>query len=97
MRRSRFSEGQIIGMLKEAEAGMKVADLPHNLPSAVNVAVPFLVFLVEAGWYSVVALALSAESSRAVYVRSKAHVDRVAGGVIGLLGLKLVTAARPAP
>lgn len=69
--------------------------LPHNLPSSVDIALPFLVFLVEAGWYSIVALALSAESSRAKYLRSKVHVDRVAGGVLGLLGLKLVAAARP--
>lgn len=71
--------------------------LPHNLPHIAALALPFLVFLVEAGWYSIVALALSAESSRAAYLRSKMHVDRVAGGVMGLLGLKLVAAARPAP
>jgi threonine/homoserine/homoserine lactone efflux protein len=71
--------------------------LPHNLPLAATVAFPFLVFLVEAGWYSVVALALSAESSRAVYLRSKAHIDRFAGGVLGFIGLRLVSAARSAP
>jgi threonine/homoserine/homoserine lactone efflux protein len=71
--------------------------LPNNLPLAATVAFPFLVFLVEAGWYSVVALALSAESSRAVYLRSKVHIDRFAGGVLGFIGLKLVSAARSAP
>jgi len=71
--------------------------LPHNLPLAATVAFPFLVFLVEAGWYSVVALALSAESSRAVYLRSKVHIDHFAGGVLGFIGLKLVSAARSAP
>lgn len=71
--------------------------LPHNLPPAATVALPVLVFLVEAGWYSIVALVLSAESSRAAYLRSKMHVDRIAGGVMGLLGLKLVAAARPSP
>ena len=71
--------------------------LPHNLPSAAMIALPLLVFLVEAGWYSIVAFALSSEPSRAVYLRSKVHVDRVAGGVMGLLGLKLIAAARPGP
>jgi len=71
--------------------------LPHNLPSFATLALPFLVFLVETGWYSIVAFSLSSESSRATYLRSKMHVDRVAGGVMGLLGLKLVTAVRPAP
>ena len=60
-------------------------------------ALPFLVFLVEAGWYSVVAFTLSAEPSRAAYLVSKVHVDRIAGGVMGLLGLKLIAGARPVP
>jgi threonine/homoserine/homoserine lactone efflux protein len=68
--------------------------LPHNLPPSATLALPFLVFLVEAGWYSIVALALSAESSRAAYLRSKMHVDRVSSGVMGLLGLTLVAATR---
>lgn len=71
--------------------------LPHNLPPSATLTLPFLVFLVEAGWYSMVALALSSESSRAAYLQSKIHVDRVAGGVMGLLGLKLIAAARPVP
>lgn len=71
--------------------------LPRDLPPPVAVALPLLVFLVEAGWYSIVAFALSAESSRAAYLRSKVHVDRLAGGVMGILGLKLIAAARPAP
>ncbi len=70
--------------------------LPRNLPNGATVMLPLLVFLVEAGWYSIVALALSAESSRNAYLRSKTHVDRIAGGVMGLLGLKLIAAARPA-
>ncbi|TAM43479.1 MAG: LysE family translocator [Gammaproteobacteria bacterium] len=71
--------------------------LPHNLPPSATLALPFLVFLVETGWYSIVALALSSESSRAAYLQSKLHVDRVAGGVMGLLGFKLVAASRPVP
>lgn len=71
--------------------------LPHNLPPGATLALPFLVFLVEAGWYSIVALALSSESARGAYLRAKMHVDRVAGGIMGLLGLKLVAAARTGP
>jgi len=71
--------------------------LPHKLPPSAALVIVFLVFIVEAGWYSIVALALSSESSRAAYLRSKMLVDRGASGVMGLLGLKLVAAARPAP
>ncbi len=71
--------------------------LPHDLPRTSTLALPFLVFIVEAGWYSVVAFALSTESSRAAYLSSKMHVDRIAGCVVGLLGLKLVVASQPTP
>ncbi|MBD2100178.1 LysE family transporter [Leptolyngbya sp. FACHB-261] len=64
--------------------------LPQNLPVAVAVTLPALVFIIETAWYAVVALALSSESSRAAYLRAKVVVDRVAGGVLGLLGLKLI-------
>jgi threonine/homoserine/homoserine lactone efflux protein len=71
--------------------------LPRNLSLSTTLALPFLVFSIEAGWYSIVALALSSASSRANYLRSKMHIDRIAGGVMGLLGLKLLTAARSSP
>lgn len=71
--------------------------LPHDMPGSVALALPPLVFLIEAGWYAIVALALSSASPRAAYLRSKALIDRVAAGVMGLLGVKLFVAARPAP
>lgn len=71
--------------------------LPPDMPAAAVVALPVLVFLVETGWYTLVALVLSAESSRAAYLRAKTGVDRAASSVIGMLGLKLVIDARPTP
>ncbi len=70
--------------------------LPMNLPLLAALVLPFLVFLVEAGWYTIVALALSSESLRAVYFRAKKYIDRLAGGVMGLLGLKLIVSVRSA-
>jgi len=69
--------------------------LPQHLPLSVTLVLPLLVFLVETGWYSVVAIALSTESSRASYLRSKIHIDRAAGGIMGLLGVKLIAAVQP--
>jgi threonine/homoserine/homoserine lactone efflux protein len=64
------------------------------LPAAPSVGFDFalvtIVFAIESGWYSIVALALSSERPRRAYLRYKASVDRVAGGVMMLLGLKLV-------
>lgn len=67
--------------------------LPPALPLSVAVTLPALVFLIEAGWYAVVALALSSVRLRRVYLRSKTTIDRVAGSVLGLLGIKLLISA----
>jgi threonine/homoserine/homoserine lactone efflux protein len=69
--------------------------LPQGLPLWVAaLLLPALVFVVEAGWYAIVALALSSASPRAAYLRAKTAVDRTAGSVLGVLGLKLVASAR---
>ena len=69
--------------------------LPQDLPALLAVVLlPALVFVVEAGWYAIVALALSSTSPRAAYLRAKTAVDRTAGTVLGMLGLKLVVSAR---
>jgi threonine/homoserine/homoserine lactone efflux protein len=69
--------------------------LPRDLPLWVAaVLLPALVFIVEAGWYAIVALALSSASPRAAYLRAKTVVDRTAGAVLGVLGLKLVASPR---
>jgi threonine/homoserine/homoserine lactone efflux protein len=69
--------------------------LPQDLPLLVAaVLLPALVFVVETGWYAIVALALSSASPRAAYLRAKTMVDRTAGTVLGILGLKLVASAR---
>ena len=76
--------------------GIFAALLPHDLPQTAIFVLPLLVFFVEAGWYSVVALTLSTRSSRAAYLKTRKYVDRFAGGVMGIVGLKLVAAAGPA-
>jgi threonine/homoserine/homoserine lactone efflux protein len=53
-----------------------------------------MIFAVETGWYAVVAIAFSGSAPRRSYLRLKLWIDRVAGGVIGLLGLKLVWETR---
>lgn len=64
--------------------------LPSNSSLAFGCMVAGLVFTVEAGWYSVVAVILSSTRPRTVYLRFKVWVDRIAGGVMVGLGLKLV-------
>lgn len=57
------------------------------------VAVVALVFLIEAGWYSIVATTLSSAAPRNTYLRIKKWIDRSAGIILGALGFKLVASA----
>lgn len=75
-------------------ASIFVSLLPREVPSSAMLVLPLLIFVIEAGWYSIVALALSASSPRAAYLRSKAWIDRAAGGVMALLGINLIVGAR---
>jgi threonine/homoserine/homoserine lactone efflux protein len=68
--------------------------LPHNIPPSVQVVLPIMVFAIETIWYSVVALALSSPSPRTRYLASKAWIDRTAGAIMSLLGLKLIFEAQ---
>jgi threonine/homoserine/homoserine lactone efflux protein len=75
-------------------ASIFVALLPQEVPLAAMLVLPPAIFVIEAGWYSIVALALSAPSPRAAYLRWKVWVDRAAGSAMGLLGIKLIATAR---
>ena len=71
-------------------ASVFTALLPQDIPSYFYVVLPILCFFIDASWYSLVAVVLSAEGPRKVYLKSKAIFDRIAGGVMTLLGLKLI-------
>ena len=66
--------------------------LPSVISPLLTVLLPLCVLAIEAGWYSVVALVLSSAGPRALYLRAKFWIDRTAGGLIGLLGVKLIAA-----
>ncbi|MDY7577648.1 LysE family transporter [Herbaspirillum sp. RTI4] len=64
--------------------------LPHEVPLILILTLLPLIFLLEAGWYTTVALILSSVVPRRAYLKCKKWIDRFAGGVLGLLGLKLI-------
>ncbi|HEY8102001.1 MAG TPA: LysE family transporter [Burkholderiaceae bacterium] len=68
--------------------------LPHEISSSLMLSIPIVVLLIESSWYVIVAMVLSAASPRDVYLRYKAWVDRTAGGVMMLLGLKLISSTK---
>jgi threonine/homoserine/homoserine lactone efflux protein len=75
-------------------ASVFAALLPASISLPFAVAVVLAVFIVETGWYAIVAWALSSAGPRRAYLRCKTTVDRVAGAVMVGLGLRLITAAR---
>jgi threonine/homoserine/homoserine lactone efflux protein len=67
--------------------------LPAEPSAALMLALPFLLFVVEGGWYGAVALAFSTARPRAAYLRAKAWIDRAAGALMAALGLRLIFGA----
>jgi threonine/homoserine/homoserine lactone efflux protein len=74
-------------------ASVFAAFMPATQSVAFDLVLVSLVFTIEASWYAVVALALSSERPRLAYLRYKIWVDRIAGGVMVALGLKLASSA----
>ena len=74
-------------------ASVFAAFLPPHFSLAFAGALLVIVFLVEAGWYALVALLLSSSRPQQVYLSYKAWIDRIAGVVMFGLGMKLVTSA----
>jgi threonine/homoserine/homoserine lactone efflux protein len=75
-------------------ASVFAAFLPAVHDMAFNVLVVLAAFAVEAAWYGAVAWGLSASGPRALYLGAKTVLDRLAGGVMVLLGLRLLATAR---
>ncbi|MEE1122576.1 MAG: LysE family translocator [Acinetobacter pseudolwoffii] len=71
-------------------ASIFTALLPKEIPNYFYFALPILCFFIDAGWCSLVAVALSAEKPRRVYLKFKVLFDRAAGAVMTVLGLKLI-------
>jgi threonine/homoserine/homoserine lactone efflux protein len=71
-------------------ASVFAALLPAPAPPWLMVALPPTVFVLEAGWYAIVALSFSAARPRALYGRAKRVIDRVAGAVMAALGVRLI-------
>ncbi len=71
-------------------ASVFAALMPPDPPLWFVLVLPPLLFVIEAGWYTAVALAFSAGGPRAAYLRAKTWIDRLAGAVMAGLGLRLL-------
>jgi threonine/homoserine/homoserine lactone efflux protein len=64
--------------------------LPATPPTWLLLILPPSIFVTEAGWYAVVALLFSSQRPRALYLGAKSWIDRIAGAVMGTLGVRLI-------
>jgi threonine/homoserine/homoserine lactone efflux protein len=71
-------------------AGIFAALMPAAPPLWVSALLLGLILLQETLWYVLVALVFSTGRARAVHARFKHWIDRVAGVVIGALGVRLI-------
>lgn len=71
-------------------ASIFTALLPTQIPTAFYYIVPLMSFLIDVSWYSLVALVLSADRPRRVYLRLKRRIDIATATVLGALGLRLI-------
>ena len=66
-----------------------VSLLPAQPPTWMDATVLAIVAFNEFAWFALLALLFSGETARAFYRRTKLWLDRIMGGALGLLGLKL--------
>ena len=69
------------------------AVLPKQPSLSVVAVLALTVFVIEFGWYILVAIAFSTGKARQVYTRGKIWIDRLAAGAIAALGVKILAEA----
>jgi threonine/homoserine/homoserine lactone efflux protein len=70
--------------------GIYAALLPAHVPLWMYLAIPPIDFMMEGGWYAFVAVAMSSSRPRAAYLSAQGWIDRAAGTLLGVLGLRLI-------
>ena len=71
-------------------SGIYAALLPAHVPLWMYLAIPPIDFVMEGGWYAFVAVTMSSQRPRAVYLSARKWIDRAAGALLGALGLRLI-------
>ena len=69
--------------------GIFMAFLPTQIPDYAIPLLSLMAFIIDASWYVIVSIALTTEKAQRVYMRFKKHINRLASGLMGILGLKL--------
>lgn len=66
------------------------AVLSKNIQPVMYIILPIMAFVIDVIWYAVVACLLSTDGPRQAYIKYRKFIDKLSGGVMALLGLRLL-------
>lgn len=64
--------------------------LPSTIPPLAPLLLALVAFFIDVLWYSTVVMVFSTKKAQKVYLNFKKTIDRIAGSVLGGLGVKLI-------
>lgn len=71
-------------------AGIFAAFVPSSPPPNTAVYVAIIAFIIDFSWYAMVAITLSSERSKNIYIHAKSNFDRVAAIFLAAIGVRLM-------
>ncbi|WP_313111404.1 LysE family transporter [Pseudescherichia sp.] len=66
------------------------AALSKNIQPAMYIVLPSMAFVIDVLWYAVVACLLSTDGTRLAYIKYRKFIDKLSGGVMAFLGIRLL-------
>jgi len=66
------------------------AALSKNIQPAMYIILPLMAFVIDVLWYAIVACLLSSDRPRLAYIKYRKFIDKLSGGVMAFLGLRLL-------
>ncbi len=66
------------------------AALTTNIRPAIYIILPLMAFAIDILWYAVVAVLLSTDRPRQAYVKYRKLIDKLSGGIMAWLGIRLL-------
>ncbi|KMV71264.1 threonine transporter [bacteria symbiont BFo1 of Frankliniella occidentalis] len=66
------------------------AALSKNIQPVMYIILPTMAFVIDVLWYAVVAWLLSTDGPRQAYIKYRKFIDKLSGGVMAFLGIRLL-------
>lgn len=66
------------------------AALSKNIQPVMYIILPTMAFVIDVLWYAVVACLLSTDGPRQAYIKYRKFIDKLSGGIMAFLGIRLL-------